>query len=65
MLPRARLTSFGGGAGRRWEELTDRFRTGSFSIGGGGTGDFGESRLIPSGNLGSSGITSWALSCLA
>ena len=60
MLPRDRLTSFGGGAGRRREELTERFRTGSFSIGGGGTGEFGESRLIPSGNLGSSGRISCA-----
>ena len=58
MLPLDRLTSFGGRGGRRLEELTERCRTGSFSIGGGGSGEFGESRLIPSRNLGSSGRTS-------
>ena len=57
VLPRDRLTSFGGRGGRRRVELVDRGLTLSFSTGGGGTGDFGESKLIPSGNFGSSGST--------
>ena len=64
VLPRDRLASFGGRGGRRRVELVDRGLTSSFSIGGGGTGDFGESKLIPSGSLGSSGSTSWAISIL-
>ena len=35
--------SLGGGIGRRWrEELTDRARIESLSIGGGGVGDAGD-----------------------
>ena len=49
------LFSLGGGGGRRCEELTESERIESFSIGGGGTGDLGESRVLPSGNRGRSG----------
>lgn len=58
VLPgRDRLLSLGGGGGggRRQEELAERERIESFSIGGGGTGDPGESRVLPSGKRGSSG----------
>ena len=58
MLPgRDRLLSLGGGGGRRRDELTERERIESFSIGGGGAGDRGESRVLPSGKRGSSGRT--------
>lgn len=57
VLPRERLTSFGGRGGRCLEELVERARSESFSTGAGGTGESGESRLIPSGSLGSSGKT--------
>lgn len=49
------LLSLGGGGGRGREELAERERIESFSIGGGGTGEPGESRALPSGNRGSSG----------
>ena len=63
VLPgRDRLLSLGGREGRRREELAERERIESFSIGGGGTGDPGESRVLPSGKRGSSGRISWALS---
>lgn len=56
VLPgRDRLLSLGGGSGRRCEELAERERIESFSIGGGGTGEPGEPRVLPSGNRGSSG----------
>ncbi len=56
VLPgRDRLLSLGGGGGRRREELAERDRIESFSIGGGGIGEPGESRVLPSGNRGSSG----------
>lgn len=60
VLPRDRLLSFGGGSGRRLVELIERERTESFSIGGGGAGEPGESIVRPSGSRGSSGRTSWA-----
>ena len=59
LAPDRRL-SLGGGAGLLLGELTDRGRMGSFSTGGGGIGDAGESSMIPSGRRGSSGRTSWA-----
>lgn len=65
VLPRDRLISFGGRGGLRRVELIERVRTGSFSIGGGGIGDPGESRLIPSGNFGTSGRINWASLFLA
>ena len=55
VLPRDRLLSLGGGTGLRLLELMDRGRTGSFSIGGGGNGEFGESSVMSSGSRGSSG----------
>ena len=56
VLPgRDRLFSLGGRGGRRREELAERERIESFSIGGGGIGDLGESRVLSSGNSGSSG----------
>lgn len=59
VLPgRNRLVSFGGGGGRCREELTERECIESFSIGGGGTGEPGETKVLPSGNRGSSGRTS-------
>ena len=47
--------SFGGRGGLCLEELTDRAV--SFSIGGGGVADSGESTAAPSGKRGSSGTT--------
>ena len=58
VLPRDLLLSFGGRGGRRRVELIDRVRIGSFSMGGGGAGELGESRVMPSGSRGSSGSTS-------
>ena len=59
VLPgRDRMRSLGGSGGRRREELVERERIESFLIGEGGTGDPGESSVIPSGNRGSSGRTS-------
>ena len=55
LLGRERLISLGGRGGRRREELAERERIESFSIGGGATGDLGESRVLISGNRGSSG----------
>ena len=56
VLPgRDRLLSLGGGGGRRREELAEREDIESFSIGGGGTGEPGEPRALPSGSRGSSG----------
>ena len=63
MLPgRDRLFSLGGGGGRRREELAERERIESFSIGGGGTGEPRESKVIASGRRGSSGRISCAFS---
>lgn len=50
--------SLGGGGGRLLEELKER--TGSFSIGGGGVADVGESTTPNSGRRGKSGTISWA-----
>lgn len=63
MLPRDLLLSFGGGGGRFLDELADRIE--SFSMGGGGVADPGESTAVPSGNCGRSGTTKWATSALA
>ena len=63
MLPRDLLRSLGGGTGRCREELAERME--SFSIGGGGVGEVGDSSAIPSGNRGSSGSTIWALKILS
>ena len=58
VLPRDRLLSLGGGIGLLWFELAERACASSFSIGGGGTGEPGESRVKSSGRRGSSGKTS-------
>lgn len=58
VLPLDLLRSLGGGGGRCRDEFAER--TGSFSIGGGGVADCGESMTAPSGSFGSSGRTSCA-----
>ena len=59
MLPLDLLRiSLGGGTGRRRrEELTERPRTESLSIGGGGVGDAGDSSVEPSGKRGKASFT--------
>ena len=54
-LDRRRSLVFGGGGGRCLEELAERIE--SFSIGGGGVDEAGDSMAAPSGNLGRSGMT--------
>lgn len=63
VLPQDRLLSFGGRGGRCLDELADLIE--SFSIGGGGVADPGESTAVPSGNWGRSGTTRWAAIALA
>lgn len=50
--------SFGGGTGRGWEDIEER--TESFSTGGGGRMESGDSTFDDSGSFGSSGITIFA-----
>ena len=54
-LERRRSRDLGGGGGRCREELVERIE--SFSIGGGGVEEAGDSMAAPSGNLGRSGMT--------
>lgn len=55
--------SFGGNGGRCLEELWDR--TESFSIGGGGVAEPGESTAEPSGRRGNSGMTICAITAVS